>query len=130
LIWEHPPTGASTGAPETIKALAALLPGERLMHGGREMGRIGMAGIPLPTSHYHLDDECYPAQIGEHGDVFWQWRSWAAMVQALQSVRLIPPSTSAEGASSSDDAVLILDRGHLAEFHEHRAGSTTQQMSL
>ena len=58
------------------------------------MGRIGMAGIPLPTSHYHLDDECYPARLGEHGDVFWHWYTWAAIVQLLPKLRILPPGTS------------------------------------
>jgi hypothetical protein len=107
LIWEHPPTGARPGAPETIQALAALLPGERLMHGGRQMGRIGMAGIPLPTSHYHLDDEFYPIRIGEHGDVFWHWYTWAAMLQWLPKLRLLPPGKSIKRTPSPDKRLSI-----------------------
>jgi hypothetical protein len=94
LIWKHPPTSAKPGAPEIIQVVANLLPGELLVHGEREMGRIGMAGIPLPACHYHLDDESYPPRLGEHGDVFWQWRTWAVMLQSLHEFRVLPPGTS------------------------------------
>jgi hypothetical protein len=100
------------------------------MHGWREVGRIGRAGIPLPTAHYHLDDECYPARLGDHGDVFREWFTWAGIVQWLRQVRLMPHSTSPEAAGNPDHAVSIPKRGHSAEFHEHPAGSTAQQMSL
>ena len=82
------------------------------MHGWREMGRIGMAGIPLPTAHYHLDDECYPVRLGDHGDVFREWFTWAGIVQWLQPVRLMPPSTSPEAAGNPDHVVPMLERGH------------------
>lgn len=90
-IWTHAPAGVSVTAPRILHALSACQPGERLMHGWREVGRIGRTGIPLPTFHYRLDDECSSALIGQHGEVFRKRFTWAGMVQGLQPVRLIPP---------------------------------------
>lgn len=129
LIWAHAPADASATAPTILHALSACQPGDRLMHDGCEIGRIGKAGIPLPTFHYHLDDECYPVRLGDRGDVFREWFTWAGIVRWLRHVRLMPPYMCPEAAGNPDHAVPMSKCGHPAEFHEHLAGGTAQPMS-
>jgi hypothetical protein len=54
---------------------------------------------------------------------------WAGIVQWLQQVRLMPPSTSPDATGNPDVVAPMLERYHPTKFHEHPAGSTAQQMS-
>src|SRR4051812_16387859 len=99
------------------------------MHDGREVGRIGRAGIPLPTFHYHLDDECYPPRLGERRDVFREWFTWASIVQWLQPMRLMPSNLRTQAVHNWEEVVPISEPDRPAELHGHPPGSSAQQMS-
>jgi hypothetical protein len=89
LIWEHPPAGVGIDAPMILQALGACQPGDWLMHEGCKIGRIGKAGIPLPTFHYHLDDDEYPACLSEHGEIYREWQIWTVMLVQSSSFRVV-----------------------------------------
>ena len=89
LLWERPPTGASDKASDAVKALDSLNPGDRFVNNGIEIGRIGVAGLPLPDFHYHLDDDEYPARLSEHGEIYREWQIWAVMLVQSPSFRVV-----------------------------------------